>query len=114
MFRLEDDEVESMVSQNAIPSKKYLGGSLPYVFSIHGILMLSNVLKSDTAIDMSIQIIEVFVKIRELIAQNNELLVRIQEVEKHLGEHDDSIFQIMKYLKQFVKDKNEPRRKIGF
>lgn len=113
-FQLTEDEVKFMVSQNAIPSKSVLGGSLPYAYTEHGILMLSNVLKSSSAIKMSIRIIEVFVKMRELISQNNELLLRIQEMEKHLSEHDESIFQITKYLKQFIKNNNMPRRKIGF
>src|ERR1700752_3251586 len=58
MFQLTDLEVEIMVSQNAIPSKKHLGGYLPYVFTEHGVLMLANVLKSDLATKVSIKIIE--------------------------------------------------------
>jgi len=46
MFQLNAREVKSMVSQNAIPSKKHLGGSLPHAFTEHGVLMLANVLKS--------------------------------------------------------------------
>ena len=47
MFQLTNDEVEFMVSQNAIPSKKLLGGSLPYVFTEQGVSMLSAILKCD-------------------------------------------------------------------
>lgn len=47
MFQLTEKEVESMVSQNTIPSKQHLGGSLPYAFTEHGLLMLANVLRSD-------------------------------------------------------------------
>lgn len=42
MFPLSEKEAELMVSQNAIPSRKHLGGSLPYVFTEHGVLMLAN------------------------------------------------------------------------
>ncbi len=45
MFQLTESEVEMMVSQNAIPSKKHLGGTLPYVFSEYGVLQLANILK---------------------------------------------------------------------
>ena len=45
MFQLTANEVETMVSQNAIPSKQQLGGFLPYVFTEHGVLMLASVLK---------------------------------------------------------------------
>ena len=46
MFRLSEAEVTLLVSQNAIPSKQSLGGSLPFVFTEHGVLQLANVLKS--------------------------------------------------------------------
>src|ERR1700749_13360 len=46
MFQLNEDEADFLVSQNVIPSIKHLGGSLPFVFSEHGILMLANVIKS--------------------------------------------------------------------
>ena len=59
MFQLTEDEVDLMVSQNAIPSKQVLGGSLPYAFTEHGVLMLANVLRSDRSVQMSIKIIEV-------------------------------------------------------
>src|SRR4051812_37329548 len=42
MFRLTENEVETMVSQNAIPSRQHLGGALPYAFTEHGVLMLAN------------------------------------------------------------------------
>src|SRR3974377_536301 len=52
MFQLTRQEVEIMVSQNAIPSKKHLGGTFPYAFTEHGVLMLANVLKSERAIQV--------------------------------------------------------------
>lgn len=48
MFQLTENEVTFMVSQNAIPSKQHLGGTLPYAFTEHGVLMLANVLKKAT------------------------------------------------------------------
>lgn len=67
MFQLSEKEVEDMVSQNAIPSRQSLGGTLPYAFTEHGILMLSNVLKNERAIQMSIRIIEIFVRMRQIL-----------------------------------------------
>ncbi len=52
MFQLNEQEVEIMVSQNAIPSKQHLGGDFPYVFTEHGVLMLANVLRNDQAIHL--------------------------------------------------------------
>lgn len=88
MFQLTEQEVEDMVSKNAIPSKQVLGGALPYAFTEHGILMLSKVLKSERAVKMSIRIIEVFVKLREVL--------------------------LFTYLNKFIKKNNRPRKPMGF
>ncbi|MGN8068582.1 ORF6N domain-containing protein [Mucilaginibacter sp. 22184] len=114
MFQLLDEEVDLMVSQNAIPSRKHLGGSLPYAFSEHGILMLANVIKSQRAIAMSIKIIEVFVKFREMLISQKDLLLKFEQLEKLVVQHDDDITAIFQALKQLITQKNEPREPIGF
>jgi hypothetical protein len=103
-----------MVSQNAIPSKKHLGGYLPYAFTEHGVLMLANVLKSEQAIRMSIRIIEIFVKLREVLLTHKDILLKLDQLEKKLIRHDDDISLIFDYLKELLNPKTEPMRKIGF
>ena len=71
-----------MVSHFAIPSKQHLGGTLPYVFAEQGVLQLANVLRSDRAVHMGITIIEVFVKMREMLLTNNELLLQMENFGK--------------------------------
>ena len=105
MFQLTEEEVEVMVSQNAIPSRKHLGGYLPYVFTEHGVLMLANVLKSRRAMEVSIKVIEIFVKLREMILSHKDLLAKMNELEAKVTNHDKSIGQVFDYLKQFVKSK---------
>jgi len=56
MFQLTNKEVETMVSQNAIPSKKHLGGSLPYVFTEQGVASISGILTNKIAIEVNIKI----------------------------------------------------------
>jgi hypothetical protein len=114
MFQLTEEEAEMMVSQNAIPSKQHLGGTLPYVFSEHGVLQLANVLRSDRAVHMSITIIEVFVKMREMLLTNKELLLQMEEIRKKVAGQDEKIELIFNYLKQFVKEQEAPRKSIGF
>lgn len=114
MFQLSDEEVKVMVSQNAIPSIKHLGGSLPFVFSEHGILMLANVIKSKQAIAMSIKIIEVFVKFREMLLSQKDLLLKFEQIEKLIVQHDDDIQSIFRALKQLIHQNNAPREPIGF
>jgi predicted XRE-type DNA-binding protein len=82
MFKLTDKEVDVMVSQNAIPSKQALGGSLPHVFTEHGVLMLANVLKSGKAVEVSIKIIDIFVKLREALIGNQDILLKLEQLDK--------------------------------
>jgi hypothetical protein len=103
-----------MVSQNAIPSKQHLGGYLPYAFTEHGVLMLANVLKSDQAITMSIRIIEIFVKLREVLLTHKDILLKLERLEKRAVRQDGDIKLIFKYLRELLNPKTEPIRKIGF
>ncbi|MCG8306468.1 MAG: ORF6N domain-containing protein [Cytophagales bacterium] len=114
MFQLTREETDNMVSQNAIPSKQHLGGSLPYVFTEHGILQLANVLKSGRAIQMSIKIIEVFIKMREMLLTHKDLLIEMENIRKKVAGQDKKIQMIFDYLKQFIKEKDEPKKEIGF
>jgi len=115
MFQLTETEVDSMVSQNAIPSKKHLGGSLPYVFTEHGILMLANVLKSGRALKMSIRIIEILVRLREMLLTHDRFIVKLYELESKVTNQDRSIKEIFSYLKKIIQlDPIKPPPKIGF
>ncbi len=114
MFRLTAKEVEAMVSQNAIPSKQQLGGYLPYVFTEHGVLMLASILKSKQALEVSIRVIEIFVKMREMLATNKDILLKMQKVEKKLTAHDADIQLIFEALKRLLNPPPAPRKRIGF
>ncbi|TRX01837.1 ORF6N domain-containing protein [Flavobacterium gawalongense] len=116
MFRLNEIEVDLMVSQNAIPSKQALGGSLPYVFTEHGILQLSNVVKSERATQMSIKIIEIFVSLREFLTDNLSVKLEIEEIKKKLVNHDKNIELVFTYLDELMEkqDNKVERNKIGY
>ncbi|MEE9430964.1 MAG: ORF6N domain-containing protein [Melioribacteraceae bacterium] len=102
MFQLTEEEVELMVSQNAIPSKKHLGGYLPYVFSEQGVSMLSAILKSQIAVETSIKIIRTFVEIRKFFATNAQVFQRLENVETKLLTHqiksDEKFEKVFKAL----------------
>lgn len=114
MFQLSEEEVEDMVSHFAIPSRQSLGGTLPYAFSEHGILMLSNVLKNDRAIQMSIRIIEIFVRLREMLNLYKDVAILIEQIENKLGKQDQKIELLFSYLNQFIQKEESPRVPIGF
>lgn len=114
MFQLSEKEVELLIAQQAIPSRQHLGGSMPYAFSEHGILMLANVLKSDLAIQMSILIIELFVKWREILYSNTDLKLEVENIKRKVKNHDQNIEIVFRYFDELLEQKAEPRRQIGF
>jgi hypothetical protein len=114
IFQLTEYETDSMVSQFAIPSRQHLGGHLPYAFTEHGVLMLSNVLRSKRAMQLSVRIIEIFVKLREMLTAHKDILLKIEQLENKVTGHDEDIQLIFKYLKQLLNPPNEPRPRIGF
>jgi hypothetical protein len=114
MFQLTEEEANIMVSHFATPSKQLLGGSLPYVFTEHGILMLSNVLKSDQAIQVSIRIIEIFVKLREVHLNYNQLRSEIDQIKHQLGNQDKNIELIFNYFEELLSQKEKLHIPIGF
>jgi len=98
MFELTKTETEDMVSQSVIPSKKHLGGSLPYAFTEQGIANLSSILNSEKAIEINIQIIRAFVMMRKIINSNFLFSQRLENIEiKQLINEDkfDKIFDLL-------------------
>jgi ORF6N domain len=116
MFQLTNEEVEIMVSQNAIPSKQNLGGYLPLVFTEHGVLQLANVLKSGKATQVSIRIIEIFIKMRAMLMDSITLKLDIEEIKNRLDNHDKNIELFFSYLDELIEKEEQPkpRNRIGF
>lgn len=98
MFQLNENEIDFMVSQNAIPSRKHLGGSLPWAFTEQGVANLSSVLKSDQAIEANINIMRAFVKLRKFVLNNAQIFQRIETVEQKQLNTDKQIGQILDAL----------------
>lgn len=76
--------------------------------------MLSNVLRSKRAMQLSVRIIEIFVKLREMLTAHKDILLKIEQLENKVTGHDEDIQLIFKYLKQLLNPPNEPRPRIGF
>jgi hypothetical protein len=116
MFQLSNSEVDIMVSQNAIPSRQHLGGSLPFVFTEHGVLQLANVLKSKRATQVSIRIIEIFVKMREMLASTLNIQLDIEMIKNKLDSQDQNIELLFNYLNELMEkhDNPEHRNPVGF
>jgi hypothetical protein len=98
MFQLNENEIDIMVSQNAIPSRKHLGGTSPWVFTEQGVANLSSVLNSEQAIEANINIMRAFVEMRKFILNNAHLFQRIESVEQKQIDTDKRIDQILNAL----------------
>ena len=110
MYQLTQQEVVNLKCQNGTSS---WGGTrkLPYVFTEQGVAMLSSVLKSERAIQVNIQIIRTFTKLRELLSTNKELRIKIENMEK---KYDTKLTQVFEILKQLIQQKALPKKQIGF
>ena len=114
MFQLTANEKEQVVANCDHLEKIKFSPYLPYVFTEHGTVMLANILNSERAIQVSIRIVEIFIKIREYILTNQDLLLKIQHLEKRLGNQDEKITLVFEYLKKLIEIQDNPRERIGF
>jgi phage regulator Rha-like protein len=87
---------------------------LPYAFTEQGVAMLSSVLNSKQAIAVNIQIIRVFTKMRELISSNKEILMKLEQLEKKVGNNSDDIEEIFSALKDLINPDLIPRKVVGY
>lgn len=113
MFELTEEEFQNLKSHFATSS---WGGrrKLPKAFTEHGILMLSSVLNSSTAIKVNIQIIRIYTRLREMLLTHKDILLKLEELEKKVTANDQDIQLIFEYLKQLLNPPQPPRRLIGF
>jgi len=76
--------------------------------------MISSVLNSKHAIQVNIQVIRVFTKMRELILTHKGLLLKMEQLEKRVSDHDGKISLVLGYLKRFIDVQEMPRKQVGF
>jgi hypothetical protein len=117
MFELTKSEFENWRSQFVISNSDKMGlRYLPMVFTEHGVLMLSSVLKSDKAIQVNIQIMRIFAKVRQMLLDTTDLKIDILQIKKKLENHDKNIELVFSYLDELTEKKeNEPKRTtIGY
>jgi len=113
MFRLTNKEFKNLKSQFTTSS---WGGrrKLPLAFTEQGVAMLSGVLNSDIAIKVHIQIIRVFTKMKEILLNNKDILLKLEKMEKDVKENKKNIAMIFSALKQMLNPPQPKRTMIGF
>jgi len=114
MFKLTTEEYKSLRSQNATLKRGQYSKYPPYAFTEHGVLMLSSVLRSERAEKVNILIIDTFIELNQMLLTHKDLLLEMEAIKKKVGKQDEKIQMIFDYLKQFIQEKNEPPKQIGF
>ncbi len=113
MFELSSEEFNDLRSQFGTSS---WGGAryLSMAFSEHGVLMLSSVLNSKRAIKVNIQIMRVYVHIREMILTHKDLLQQMDSLDKKVAKQDEKIALVFQYLKKFIDVQEKPKKRVGY
>ena len=113
MFQLTELELQNLKSQIVTSS---WGGrrKLPFVFTEHGVLMLSSVLNSQRAIQVNIQIVRIFSRLRKVLSENNEFKLEMIDIRSRLINHDKNIEVIFSYIDELTPQKLSPRKRIGY
>ena len=121
MFQLTQKESESLRSQIATSKKgtnlksqnatSKRGGrrTLPYVFTEHGAVMLASILNSPQAIEASIKVVKVFVRLREILSTHKELAKKIEELEQ---KYDSKFAEVFTALKELMGSHIEKKEKL--
>ena len=116
MFQLTPEEFAFLRSQNVISKLAGRGGRRypPYAFTEHGVAMLASVLNSPRAIEVSVLIVRVFVRMREALTASRELAHKLAELEQRLDTHDEAIQSLMAAIRSLMTPPEQRRRRIGF
>ena len=118
MFQLtlaEWEKLRRLRSQNATLKRGQYRKYPPYAFTEHGALMAANILKSKTAVSMSIYVVRAFIRMREELTSRRDLEERLDQIEKILLVHDTELKELFEKIRPLLLPPPEkPRKKIGF
>lgn len=116
MFEMTKNELENWRSQIVTSNSSNKMGLRyrPFAFTEQGVAMLSGVLNSTVAIQVNIQIIRIFTKMRAMLLTNKEILLKLELLEKDVTANKQDIANIFEALKQLLMPSAEKRIRIGF
>ena len=117
MFELTWKESNALASRSQFATLKK-GQNVkyrPYVFTEQGVAMLSSVLNSERAIEVNIQIMRVFVRLKEMIISHKDLARKINDLERQFKEHDEKFILVFEAIRQLMEPPPEKKKgRIGF
>ena len=111
MFQLTHGEFDSLRSQIVISKGKGGRRYPPYAFTEQGVAMLSSVLRSKRAVQVNVEIMRAFVRLRQMLASHTELARKLAALE---SKYDDQFAVVFEAIRQLMAPPARPRRRIGF
>jgi hypothetical protein len=111
MFQLTDEEKEKVVANCDHLKKLKFSPSLPYAFTEHGAVMLASILNSAVAVEVSIQVVRTFNRLREYVAHHKALAQKLDVLEKNYDAQFKAVFDAIRKL---MSPPDKPRRRIGY
>jgi phage regulator Rha-like protein len=115
VMQLTAEETNNLKSQNVISSSSHGGRrTLPYAFTEHGAIMAASILNSERAVEMSIFVVRAFVRMREALAANQQILAKLEELENRVESHDANIQGLIDAIRELMEPLPATGRRIGF
>ena len=114
MFQLSEKENESLRSHFATLKKGQHQKYPPYAFTEHGVLMLATVLKGNIAIQVSMMIVDTFIRLNEMVKLEDLIFQKINELEIKVESNEKNVNSLIDYLNAFIEIGPKGKRKIGF
>ncbi|UCG07927.1 MAG: ORF6N domain-containing protein [Desulfobacterales bacterium] len=111
MFQLTSEEFTNLKSQIVTSSWGGMRRSTPYAFTEQGVAMLSSVLRSKRAVQVNIEIMRAFVKLRKMLTSHKELAHKLADLEK---KYDEQFAIVFEAIQQLLEEDEKPKKKIGY
>ena len=115
MFQIKQEEKDDIILNFEHLSSLKFSASLPYVFTEHGAVMLASIINSEKAIAVNIQVVRVFIQIRQALTDNTDIRLEIEKLRKKTDNNSKNIELVFQYLDEFLDKREKPktRTKIG-
>ncbi|MGA9039640.1 MAG: ORF6N domain-containing protein [Terriglobales bacterium] len=114
-FQISEQEFKILRSQNVISSDGHGGRRyLPFVFTEYGAIMAATVLNSERAIEMSVFVVLAFVRMRQALTANRQIVAKLAKIERRLENHDVDIQDLMDAIRELMAPAPRNRVRIGF
>jgi hypothetical protein len=113
MFRLTTDEMDGLNRSQIVTGSKHRDPRYrPFAFTEQGVAMLSSVLRSQWAVQVNVEIMRTFVRLRRMLAEHADLARKLAELERKYDEQFRVVFDAIRQL--MAPEPSPPSRRIGF